>query len=212
MAASPRGPFAAIRSAISTAREDLRGRHDGVDQPDLIGAGGVDELSAQGHLEGDGQRDPGADLGAPTGREEPALDLRQAEAGLTGGDDHVAPEQQLEPTGHRGRVGRPHHRHADPSPEEAQVCVRRLAGARSRYVPAGEGPQIHARGERALTGSGEDDGPDVRGGLGLEDGGPEIGEQPRGQGVARLGAVEPEDLDGALALAYELGGRLAHER
>ena len=64
-------------------------------------------VAGQRQLQRHGQRDARADEHAAAGREEPALDLGQAERGRLGGHHHVTPQQKLEAAGHGGGVGRP---------------------------------------------------------------------------------------------------------
>ena len=113
-AATPSGALAAIRSAMLQGRgTDLVRRDHRIDQPDLVGPLGASMLIAgHGHLEGDGQRDPTADRRAAAAGEEAATDLRQAELRLGGGDDQVAPQQQLESARHGRSRWRP--RRAEP--------------------------------------------------------------------------------------------------
>ena len=155
-----------------------------------------------------GQRDPRAEEGPISPRKQPALDLGQPELRLRRGDDHVAPEEQLEAAGERRGVRGADHRDDDLALHQTLEGVHHVA-VDGTLLAAGEAAQVHTRAESPVAGAGEDEGPDLRVRLGLFDRLREAGHHGGVERVARLGPIQASDEDVAAPLAYDL---IAHGR
>ena len=155
-AASPSGPLAAMRSAISSALVSTSsGATTAFTRPQVVRPLGRDGVPGERHLQGDAQRDPRPEERAAAGREQAALHLGQPELRLGRGDDHVAPEEQLEPAGHRGGVRSTDQRHGDVALRQAEERACRVVLAELRPATRGKGTQVHARAEGAVSRAGE---------------------------------------------------------
>ena len=204
-AASPSGPLAAMRSAISSALVSTSsGATTAFTRPRSYARWAVIGVPGERHLQGDAQRDPRPEERAAAGREQAALHLGQPELRLGRGDDHVAPEEQLEPAGHRGGVRSTDQRHGDVALRQAEERACRVVLAELRPATRGKGTQVHARGEGAVSRAGEHHGPDLRVGLGVDDHATDPADDLGGQGVARLGAIQAGDEHRSPLFAYQL--------
>src|SRR5262249_23936697 len=124
-------------------------------------------------------------------------------------DDHVAPEEQLEAAGERGRVRRADEGDGDRALGQPQERPAGVVVTETRVLTGGEGPQVHAGAEGTGTGAGEDEGPDLRIRLAVDERGadaPDALPRPRRAGGGAGGAG---DEGGTPPLPHEL---VAHVR
>ncbi len=126
-----------------------------VDQADLGGAGRVDRVAGEQHLQGQGARDPLGQQHRPARPgQQPALDLGHAEPGRRAGHHQVAGQQELEAAGQGPAFGRADQRLARRGLGDAAQA----AAGEGRHLAGQERLEVHAGGERAAR-SGEHPGP-----------------------------------------------------
>ena len=138
---------------LQRRRTDLVGCHHRVDEPDLVGPLGRDRHAGHGHLQGhpSGIRRPIAVPPPPGNR--PRRTSGQAELGRGRGDDQVAPQQQLEPTRHRGGVGGADEGNGHLAVDQPVVGGEGLGCDGGHRLAVGERPEVHPGGEGPVTGA-----------------------------------------------------------
>src|SRR5262249_60785876 len=162
------------------------GWHVFVHEAECVRATGADRIPRDRHLQRAPEGDPRAEERAAAGREQPALYLWKPERRVRRRDDHVAPEEQLEAAGERGRVRRADEGDGDRALGQPQERPAGVVVTETRVLTGGEGPQVHAGAEGTVTGAGEDEGPDLRIRLGVDDRAADAPGGLRGQGVAAV--------------------------
>src|SRR5262249_31380407 len=187
-AATPGGPFSAIRSAIATARPVTSPggttsftRPRSYARPALI-ASPVSVIS---------NAIPRATL-VPRNAPPPAGNSPR----FTSGSPNVASDDAMITSHPRSSSKPPASADAFAAPTRGTATApsvnRRNArpvssSPRPRVLTGGEGPQVHAGAEGTVTGAGEDEGPDLRIRLGVDDRAADAPDELRGQGVAGVG-------------------------
>jgi hypothetical protein len=174
--------------------------HHPVDQPDLGGPRGVDEVAGEQQLQ---RERPGYPLRqqqrAARARHQAALDLGDAEPGQRARHHQVAGEQQLESPGQRPALGRADQRLARRGLGDAA----QPAAGEGRRLALEERLEVHARGERAAR-AGEHAHPQVFVCVQLVGRVADSGRDRPVQGVAGLRPVDDDDLHRAMALDQHL--------
>ncbi len=181
-------------------------RHHAVDQADLAGAVGVDQVAGQQHFH---RRlaAHGAAEGHHWGRaEQPDVDARRGEAGGLAGDGEVAGGDQLAAGGGGGAM---HPR--DDGFRERDDALHQAAAQREHRLVRGAGgggahlPHVVARAEGG-TGGGDDH--DVSGRVGRDAGerGVQRRHETQGEGVAGGGTVQGQRGDAVLIFAEQERG------
>ena len=129
-------------------------------------------------------------------------------AATLSGTSLTAAQQQFEAAANSRRVGGADHRNLQLTGEEAVVRLEAVAIERRAFA---EGLQIHARAERAVSGSGQHQHADIGIALGRGRRVPDLVQQRRRQRVPRLRAIQSRDQHRPLPVEYELGFGVAHE-
>jgi predicted unusual protein kinase regulating ubiquinone biosynthesis (AarF/ABC1/UbiB family) len=169
---------------------------DVVDQAHLGGAGGVDGVAGEQHLQGQRAGNPLGQQHRPAGAgQQPALDLRHAEPRRGARHHQVAGQQELEAPGQGPAFGRGDQRLARRGLGDAAQAAAGEGG----HLPGQERLEIHPGGERAAR-SGEHSGPQFVVCIQLVDRVADADRDRAVQGVAGLRPVDGDDLHRAMAL------------
>jgi hypothetical protein len=167
-----------------------------VDQADPGGAGGIDGVAGEQHLQGQGARDPLGQQHRPARPgQQPALDLGHPEPRRRARHDQVAGQQELEAPGQGPALGRAHQRLARRGLGDAAQAAAGEGG----HLPLEERLEVHPGGERAAR-PGEHRGPQFGGRVQFVDRVADADRDRPVQGVAGLGPVDRDDLHRAMTL------------
>src|ERR1700728_1325580 len=191
-----RGAESYLCRRIPAAGQGLAGADQPTDQAGLVQPIGGEVLAGQHDLHGQVVRHPAGQPEQPACRRRQASpDLGQPELRRHARHDQVAAQGELEAAGERVPLDRGDHglgRRPLGDPAEA-------AARHDGRVPAQEAPQAHARGERAAR-AGQDDDPRILVAVELVHRGGYAAGDLAVDSVARLGAIDRDDGDPAVAV------------